>query len=86
MVDQEAMQIARKRLTAETSRRHHLFRAELQRVQGELNCFGRRMVLPRMKRSGRFTVKSMNCGFLIAPPSQKDSLRRSASATALVRS
>jgi TIR domain len=40
MLDQEAMQIARKRLTAETSRRHHLFRAELQRVQGELATRG----------------------------------------------
>src|SRR5713226_5260641 len=40
MLDQEAMQIAWKRLTAETSRRHHLFHSELQRVQGELATKG----------------------------------------------
>ena len=34
------MQIARKRLAAETSRRYHLFGAELQRVQGELATKG----------------------------------------------
>lgn len=40
MLDQGAMQIARKRLTAETSRRHHIFHSELQRVQSELAMRG----------------------------------------------
>ncbi len=40
MLDQEAMQIARKRLSAESSRRHHFFHTELQRVQNELATKG----------------------------------------------
>ncbi len=40
MLDQEAMQIVRKRLAAEASRRYHLFGAGLQRVQGELATKG----------------------------------------------
>ena len=40
MLDQEAMQIARKRLSAEMPRRHHLFHAELQRAQSQLATKG----------------------------------------------
>lgn len=36
MLDQKEMQIARNRLSAEATRRYHLFHAELQRVQSEL--------------------------------------------------
>lgn len=40
MLDQEAMQIARKRLAAESSKRDHFFQTELQRVQSELAAKG----------------------------------------------
>jgi hypothetical protein len=40
MLDQEAMQIARKRLAAESSKRHHFFQTELQRVKSELAIQG----------------------------------------------
>ncbi|MGA7764372.1 MAG: toll/interleukin-1 receptor domain-containing protein [Candidatus Binataceae bacterium] len=40
MLDQEAMQIARKRLSADSSRRYHFFHRELQRVQNELATKG----------------------------------------------
>lgn len=40
MLDQEAMQIAQARLTAESSRRSHFFNRELQRVQSELAIKG----------------------------------------------
>jgi len=40
MLDQEAMEIARTRLSAESSRRHHFFNSELQRVQSELAAKG----------------------------------------------
>jgi hypothetical protein len=40
MLDQEAMQIARTRLTAESSRRSHFFIRELQKVQSELAIKG----------------------------------------------
>jgi len=40
MLDQEAMQIARTRLSSESSRRHHFFYTDLQRVQSELVAKG----------------------------------------------
>jgi hypothetical protein len=40
MLDQEAMQIARDRLTAESAKRHYFFHAELQRAQSELATKG----------------------------------------------
>lgn len=40
MLDQDAMQIARKRLNAESPKRQHFFHRELQRVQGELAAKG----------------------------------------------
>lgn len=40
MLDQEAMQIVRTRLSAESSRRHHFFNTDLQRVQSELVAKG----------------------------------------------
>lgn len=40
MLDQEAMQIARDRLTAESAKRHHFFHTELQRAQSELAAKG----------------------------------------------
>ena len=40
MLDQEAMQIARTRLSADSARRHHFFQTELQQVQSELATKG----------------------------------------------
>jgi hypothetical protein len=40
MFGQEAMQIARTRLSAESSRRYHFFTTDLQRVQSELAAKG----------------------------------------------
>jgi TIR domain len=40
MLDQEAMQIARNRLAAESPKRHHFFHTELQRAQNELATKG----------------------------------------------
>jgi hypothetical protein len=40
MLDQEAMQIARNRLSAESAKRNHFFQMELQRVRGELEAKG----------------------------------------------
>jgi hypothetical protein len=40
MLDREAMQIARDRLAAESARRHHFFRTELQRAESELASRG----------------------------------------------
>src|SRR5713226_6974011 len=40
MLDQEAMQVAQGRLAAESSKRYHLFNAELERVQSDLAAKG----------------------------------------------
>ncbi len=55
MLDQEAMQIVRNRLQAETLRRHYTFQAELQRVQNISSTSVRPSSAAPARKDGRTT-------------------------------